>query len=77
MQEYFTSFAKTSGPNTGMLPLFPTYGSDFTDLNLNQTSIDLVQDPAANARCDWWQTVAYAQIREEDELAHDHVRIGL
>lgn len=60
MQEYFTSFAETGNPNRGSLPLFPPYGSNFTDLNLNQTFIDEVLDPAANSRCDWWQAVTYA-----------------
>ncbi|KAH6645955.1 Alpha/Beta hydrolase protein [Truncatella angustata] len=59
MQEYFTSFAETGDPNRGGLPLFPTYGSNFTDLNLNQTFIDLVRDPAANSRCDWWQATSW------------------
>lgn len=60
MQEYFTSFAAGGDPNRGSLPEFPVYGSNFTDLNLNQTFIDSVPDPAANSRCDWWKAVTYA-----------------
>jgi cholinesterase len=60
MQGYFTSFAENGDPNSADLPAFPTYGANFTDLNLNQTFIDVIEDPSANSRCDWWQTVAYA-----------------
>lgn len=60
MQEYFTNFAGTGDPNGGDLPAFPVYGTNFTDLNLNQTSINVIQDPAANARCDWWKAATYA-----------------
>ncbi|KAM0807759.1 putative Alpha/Beta hydrolase protein [Seiridium cardinale] len=60
MQEYFASFAETGDPNRSSLPLFPIYGSNFMDLNLNQSFIDTVHDPAANSRCDWWKAVNYA-----------------
>jgi carboxylesterase type B len=61
MQEYFTSFAAAGDPNArGALPVFLVYGANFTDLNLNQTFIDVVTDPAANSRCDWWQEASYA-----------------
>ncbi|KAI4600339.1 hypothetical protein KJ359_000693 [Pestalotiopsis sp. 9143b] len=61
LQEYLTSFAETGDPNArGALPAFPVYGSNFTDLNLNQTFIDVVQDPEANARCDWWRAASYS-----------------
>lgn len=61
MQQYFTSFAAAGDPNArGALPTFPTYGANSTELNLNQTFIDVVTDPAANSRCDWWQQASYA-----------------
>ncbi|KAI0125019.1 Alpha/Beta hydrolase protein [Xylariales sp. AK1849] len=59
MQGYFTSFADHGNPNRASLPTFPIYGESFTDLNLNQTFIDVVTDPAANSRCDWWKNTTY------------------
>ncbi|KAK9802291.1 putative Alpha/Beta hydrolase protein [Seiridium cardinale] len=53
MQEYFASFAETGDPNRSSLPLFPIYGSNFMDLNLNQSFIDTVHDPAANSSRDF------------------------
>ncbi|ETS78733.1 hypothetical protein PFICI_08586 [Pestalotiopsis fici W106-1] len=61
MQEYFASFVETGDPNRGsLLPIFPAYGANFTDLNLNQTFVNVIQDPAANARCDWWRATSYS-----------------
>ncbi|KAF3011536.1 hypothetical protein E8E14_010211 [Neopestalotiopsis sp. 37M] len=60
MQEYFASFVESGDPNRGSLPTFPVYGANFTDLNLNQTFVSVIQDPAANSRCDWWRKASYS-----------------
>ncbi|KAK2613415.1 hypothetical protein N8I77_000332 [Diaporthe amygdali] len=60
LQGYLTKFAETGDPNREGLPTFPVYGEGFTDLNLNQTFVDVVKDPAANSRCDWWRKASYA-----------------
>lgn len=59
LQGYLTTFAETGDPNREGLPSFPIYGGDFTDLNLNATFVDVVKDPAANSRCDWWREAPY------------------
>lgn len=60
LQGYLTSFAQGGSPNREGLPAFPVYGSDHIDLNLNETFVDTVTDPVANARCDWWKQAYYA-----------------
>ncbi|KAI3398014.1 hypothetical protein diail_9991 [Diaporthe ilicicola] len=60
LQGYLTAFAEAGDPNRQGLPAFPVYGEDFADLNLNQTFVDVVKDPAANSRCDWWREAPYS-----------------
>lgn len=60
LQGYLTRFAKTGDPNGDGLPAFPVYGDDHLDLNLNSTFVNVVTDPAANSRCDWWREASYA-----------------
>ncbi|KAK7697532.1 hypothetical protein SLS64_013474 [Diaporthe eres] len=62
LQGYLTTFAEAGDPNRagGRLPAFPVYGEEFADLNLNATFVDVVKDPAANSRCDWWRKASYA-----------------
>lgn len=68
LQDYITNFAQGGAPTSGeeeeegTLPAFPAYGAstDFTDLNLNETFVDVGRDPAANDRCDWWWSVSYS-----------------
>jgi carboxylesterase type B len=55
MQEYITQFAKTGDPNIRGLPYFPVYGSNATVLALGPRTISPMRDPAASARCAWWQ----------------------
>ena len=52
LQEYITSSVENGLPSGPQLPVFPLYGSDSEIQDLNATSI---MDPAANARCLWWQ----------------------
>lgn len=60
MQGYLTKFAQTGQPNQQGLPEFPIYGATHSDLNLNQTFVGVLADPAANSRCDWWRQASYA-----------------
>lgn len=63
LQGYLTSFAASGDPNRAGLPAFPAYvggAEEFADLNLNATFVDVVRDPAANSRCDWWMQAPYA-----------------
>ncbi|CAN8097798.1 unnamed protein product [Discula destructiva] len=60
LQGYLTSFAKAGNPNMGALPDFPVYGATHASLNLNQTFTNVITDPAANSRCDWWREASYA-----------------
>ncbi|KAI4752487.1 carboxylesterase family protein-like protein [Aureobasidium sp. EXF-3400] len=55
MQEFITEFAKTGNPNSRGLPFFPMYGSNATVLALGPRTISPMRDPAASARCAWWQ----------------------
>ncbi|TIA01430.1 carboxylesterase family protein-like protein [Aureobasidium pullulans] len=55
MQEYITEFAKTGNPNLRGAPFFPMYGSNATVLALGPRNIGPMRDPAASARCAWWQ----------------------
>lgn len=60
LQGYLTTFAETGNPNREGLPAFPVYGAENTNLNLNATFVDVIKDPAANSRCDWWRAASYA-----------------
>lgn len=60
LQGYLTSFAEKGNPNRQGLPKFPVYGDSHVDLNLNQTFVNVLTDPNANARCDWWREAPYA-----------------
>lgn len=64
LQDYIVNFVMTSDPGNAVLPLFPTYGTDsiVKNITLDGTNIYGV-DPAANARCDWWQTASYAPVQ--------------
>ncbi|KAI5204271.1 carboxylesterase family protein-like protein [Aureobasidium subglaciale] len=55
MQEYITEFAKTGNPNMRGAPFFPMYGSNATVQALGPRTIAPMRDPAASARCAWWQ----------------------
>ncbi|KAH7039472.1 Carboxylesterase [Macrophomina phaseolina] len=61
LQDYITSFAATGIPDSPVdgLPLFPVYGEDAEIVSLNSSSISEAMDPAANARCRWWQLGLY------------------
>ena len=59
LQEYITSFAMDGNPNEQGVKHFPMYGEDATVQDLGATGISQVMDPAANARCDWWQKALY------------------
>ncbi|KAI5249165.1 carboxylesterase family protein-like protein [Aureobasidium subglaciale] len=54
-QEYITEFAKTGNPNVRGAPFFPMYGSNATVQALGPRTIAPMRDPAASARCAWWQ----------------------
>ncbi|KAJ4393069.1 hypothetical protein N0V93_002276 [Gnomoniopsis smithogilvyi] len=60
MQGYLINFAEAGQPNRPGQPEFPVYGDSHLDLNLNQTFIDVLTDPAASSRCDWWRQAPYA-----------------
>jgi carboxylesterase type B len=60
LQEYITSFAQRGNPNSQGVPHFDLYGKNATVQNLNVTGISQLRDPAANARCNWWQKALYA-----------------
>ena len=59
LQEYLTNFAETGTPNEDGVPFFPLYGPGAIVQNLNVTGISQIMDPAANARCNWWQRAPY------------------
>lgn len=59
LQGYLANFVLSGNPNRGDLPDFPVYGLAHQDLNLNETFVDVVTDPAANSRCDWWRKAYY------------------
>ncbi|KAG9855447.1 carboxylesterase family protein-like protein, partial [Aureobasidium melanogenum] len=54
MQKYITEFAKSSNPNRSGTPHFAMYGKNATVQALGP-QIGPMGDPAAKARCDWWQ----------------------
>ncbi|KAF2717637.1 carboxylesterase family protein-like protein [Polychaeton citri CBS 116435] len=64
LQEYITDFAIYGRPNGGDnaaegIPYFNMYGSNATVQRLGADGIRQVRDPAANARCNWWQKALY------------------
>ena len=59
LQEFITSFAKTSIPVATSVERFKTYSQDANVLELNVNGIKEVRDSNANARCDWWQKALY------------------
>jgi len=59
LQDYITHFAETGTPDEAGVPFFPMYGGNATIQVLNVTGIRDAVDPAANARCDWWQKGLY------------------
>lgn len=58
MQDYFTSFAETGTPNQqgDGTPFFHMYSNNATVELLQSSSITEAMDPAANMRCDYWQS---------------------
>lgn len=61
LQKYLTDFAETGSPNGEGVPYFPMYQMNATVQDLNITGISQMRDPAANARCDYWQRAPYAR----------------
>ncbi|KAL1623549.1 hypothetical protein SLS56_008253 [Neofusicoccum ribis] len=61
LQDYIISFAVSGIPDSPVdgLPGFPIYGEDAEVVSLNSSSISEAIDPAANARCKWWQLGLY------------------
>ena len=60
-QEFIESFATNGRPTTDIpgVPAFPIYGAGATVLNITATSFSEAHDPAANARCQYWQKAPY------------------
>ncbi|MCJ1311410.1 hypothetical protein MMC25_005081 [Agyrium rufum] len=59
MQDYFTSFVTTGAPSAKGFTPFPVYGPGSQIVRFTQTSIAVVEDDVANARCDYWQKGLY------------------
>lgn len=59
LQKYITDFAETGSPNAAGVPYFNMYEKNATIQVLNITGISEARDPAANARCDFWQKALY------------------
>lgn len=62
LQDYLTTYAefgRPSSPDVTGAPAFTMYGPNATVEDLGNTSITRVMDPAANARCAWWQKALY------------------
>lgn len=58
MQDWFTSFAITGKPESGLDGLegaFPHYGEKATMVSLSWEGVGRLSDPGANERCEWWQ----------------------
>ncbi|KPM46520.1 hypothetical protein AK830_g44 [Neonectria ditissima] len=54
MQSYFTTFAMTGDPNTGMgLPTWPLYGKEATLLVFDEGGVVTAKDETANRRSIW------------------------
>lgn len=65
LQDYIASFTITGSPNNRTVadlhPVFPAYGDDAFVLVLNDTNMgEVITDPQANTRCDWWQKSLYS-----------------
>lgn len=59
MQKYINAFAITGKPEGKDLPIFPKYGSASMVMNMDNSGVSPVIDPAANERCEWWQDALY------------------
>ena len=65
MQEYIVNIAVTGVPGkaggaNSTLPEFPVYGEQAQIIRfMDDSSISVIKDPMANARCDWWQKALY------------------
>ena len=59
LQKYIVSFTATGVPSSKNLPVFPQWGNDTNQLDLNVTGISVVKDDTANIRCAWWQKALY------------------
>lgn len=59
MQRYINAFASTGKPGVEGLPKFPKYGNAFMVLNMDDSDVSPIVDPAANERCKWWQDALY------------------
>lgn len=59
LQDYITSFAKTGIPESKIGPNFKLHGENNHVLNLGLDNIYEQVDPAASARCRWWQKGLY------------------
>jgi len=62
LQDYITSFAEDGSPDTSVtpVPVFQMYGANAMVQQLTTMGIQMTRDPAANARCAWWQLGLYA-----------------
>ncbi|KAF8865650.1 carboxylesterase family protein [Acephala macrosclerotiorum] len=63
MQRYLVAFASRGNPNAFVeedgLGRWPRYGSEAKVVDFNGTFVDVREDTAKNARCDWWQLGLY------------------
>jgi len=59
MQDYITNFVINGDPNGPNLTTFPAYGTTQKVLDLNLTTIGVLDDNLANERCYWWQKALY------------------
>ncbi|KAK4981106.1 hypothetical protein LTR66_010207 [Elasticomyces elasticus] len=59
LQEYIVDFAETGMPNGPGVPFFNIFGANATVQTLGISGITQMMDPAANARCAWWQKALY------------------
>ena len=56
MQDYITSFVVSGTPKSSLGPTFSKHGSGALELEFNQASIVMTQDPTSSSRCAWLQT---------------------
>ncbi|KAF2155455.1 alpha/beta-hydrolase [Myriangium duriaei CBS 260.36] len=56
LQDYITSFAITGSPNKKGVPFFQMYGKDAQVQVLETNDTRVVMDPAANRRCNYWNS---------------------
>ncbi len=65
LQEYITNYAVTGAPGkaggaNSTFPEFPIHGEEAQTVRfLNDSSVSVERDPAANDRCVWWQKGLY------------------